>query len=96
MEVAPPPPHVVNYKEVLADTWFIKTRLIECVTALKMFESDIGISCLAQEEHDGIQFNLKWQKSLVPDPVSEILDGLTETFTLHEKKHFNAKSYCSC
>ena len=61
------------------------------IKALKLFESNIGSSCLIYGYLENIMFELVSQKSFIDDSVDEILFLMTQTFTNGESNNFKGK-----
>ena len=74
-----------NYKFLIAEANFIKTRAQHLDQAFKTFEADIGYGCLILDIFEKVSAELFEQRNLAGDSMEEIFESMTEKFTSEEK-----------
>ena len=68
-----------NYNTILFQCKFIELRAKPLFNAMKLFESDLPLSCVTFSYLEKIKFELASQKYLIADSIQEIFVGTTET-----------------
>ena len=68
-----------NYNTILFQCKFIELRAKPLINAMKLFESDLPLSCVTFSYLEKIKFELASQKYLIADSIQEFLVGTTKT-----------------
>ena len=74
-----------NYKFIVWECTFIRTRARPFIDAIRLFESDLPLGCISLPYLENVFFEIVSQKELLADSLTEILDQITETFTSSEQ-----------
>ena len=74
-----------NYKFIVWECTFIRTRARPFIDAIRLFESDLPLGCISLPYLENVFFEIVSQKKLLADSLTEILDQITETFTSSEQ-----------
>ena len=80
-----------NFKQILAEILIIKLRVHPLIRGLKVFESNLGFTCLMHEFIESIGNELAVYCDFVEDSLDEVFGLITETFSSAEKSQLLKK-----